>query len=107
MTQREQNDVEVIDEAGTAAALTIARKALRDREQDCVVARKRVHEALHLRKMVSALDGQHIPNAHRPRLIREMTALGKGADFDGHVRDYKTAIIDTHSGDASCNRESQ
>jgi hypothetical protein len=104
MTQLDSEQSEVIDEAGATAALTAARRALRDLISEHRELQHRahgaVHEALRYRKMVEALDKHKIPDDHRPRLISEMSALGKAADFDEHVRDYKTAFIDTNGGDA-------
>jgi len=95
-----QNDVEVIDAAGATATLQAARKYVRDCEKQLRAAHMAVHRALTARAMVDALDFHDIPKSHRPRLIVEMTALGKGADFIEHVRDYRAAFIDSNVGEA-------
>ena len=92
---------EVVDATGATAAILDARCQIRDLERELRNAHVKLHEALRVRKMVDALDAHEIPEAHRSRLIEEMTALGKGADFDAHVRDYRVAFIDTNSGSAS------
>lgn len=104
---RQNEIVVVIDEAGATAALTAARRSVRDCERALDVAQEAVHEALRVRKMVEALDAHEIPVDHRPRLILEMKALGKAADFDEHVRDYKTAFIITVSAASSSRRPSR